>query len=223
MSLPYPGLVRVCCVCVRARALEGHYLCGMFGCFACVKWRYSPLPSAPAGWSGLAQGGGARTVLFTVGSPPNSSTPPTCSHLPTHRITVFPMVTIRISDRHRLIQPYIHNYSWLLFATLALYTSALASERRLDGEPLGAGTLARALQLQARCSQLSTECLLKGQDSKGQRSGGPEGWWVVGRGEGRYAFNLIQLLLLYDKQTKEVEVYKEHSCRNVDSCEYILL
>ncbi|XP_030216671.1 zinc finger ZZ-type and EF-hand domain-containing protein 1 isoform X5 [Gadus morhua] len=92
------------------------------------------------------------------------------SHLPTHRITVFPMVTIRISDRHRLIQPYIHNYSWLLFAALALYTSALASERRLDGEPLKTGSLDRALALQGRCSQLITECLLKGQDAKGLRS-----------------------------------------------------
>ncbi|CAL8266701.1 unnamed protein product [Merluccius merluccius] len=92
------------------------------------------------------------------------------SHLPTHRITVFPMVTIRISDRHRLIQPYIHNYSWLLFAALALYTSALASERPLDGEPLGPGSLNRALDLQGRCSQLITECLLKGQDGKGLRS-----------------------------------------------------
>uniref|UniRef100_A0A671VIY9 non-specific serine/threonine protein kinase n=1 Tax=Sparus aurata TaxID=8175 RepID=A0A671VIY9_SPAAU len=37
------------------------------------------------GPSVLAQGGCAspRTVLFTVGSPPNSSTPPTCSHLGT--------------------------------------------------------------------------------------------------------------------------------------------
>ncbi|XP_039986093.1 serine/threonine-protein kinase ULK2 isoform X2 [Xiphias gladius] len=42
-----------------------------------------PMDTAPAGPSGLAQGGSAspRTVLFTVGSPPNSSTPPTCSHL----------------------------------------------------------------------------------------------------------------------------------------------
>ena len=91
------------------------------------------------------------------------------------------MVTIRISDRHRLIQPYIHNYSWLLFAALALYTSALASERRLDGEPLKTGSLDRALALQGRCSQLITECLLKGQDAKGQGSGGPEqsGWRVA--------------------------------------------
>uniref|UniRef100_A0A8C4ERU9 non-specific serine/threonine protein kinase n=1 Tax=Dicentrarchus labrax TaxID=13489 RepID=A0A8C4ERU9_DICLA len=44
-----------------------------------------PMDTAPAGPCGLAQGGSAspRTVLFTVGSPPNSSTPPTCSHLGT--------------------------------------------------------------------------------------------------------------------------------------------
>uniref|UniRef100_A0A8C7WBG4 non-specific serine/threonine protein kinase n=1 Tax=Oncorhynchus mykiss TaxID=8022 RepID=A0A8C7WBG4_ONCMY len=45
----------------------------------------SPTKVAPAGLFGLAQlqGGAAspRTVLFTVGSPPNSSTPPTCSSL----------------------------------------------------------------------------------------------------------------------------------------------
>ncbi|KAF0023428.1 hypothetical protein F2P81_024058 [Scophthalmus maximus] len=42
-----------------------------------------PMDTAPAGPIGHAQGGSAssRTVLFTVGSPPNSSTPPTCSHL----------------------------------------------------------------------------------------------------------------------------------------------
>uniref|UniRef100_A0A4W5R3L2 non-specific serine/threonine protein kinase n=1 Tax=Hucho hucho TaxID=62062 RepID=A0A4W5R3L2_9TELE len=46
-----------------------------------------PMDTAPAGPFGLAQlqGGAAspRTVLFTVGSPPNSTTPPTCSHLGT--------------------------------------------------------------------------------------------------------------------------------------------
>ncbi|KAL0973319.1 hypothetical protein UPYG_G00201890 [Umbra pygmaea] len=47
-----------------------------------------PMDTAPAGPFGLAQpqGGAAspRAVLFTVGSPPNSSsTPPTCSHLGT--------------------------------------------------------------------------------------------------------------------------------------------
>uniref|UniRef100_A0A672L001 non-specific serine/threonine protein kinase n=1 Tax=Sinocyclocheilus grahami TaxID=75366 RepID=A0A672L001_SINGR len=37
---------------------------------------------APAGTCGLAAGRASpRTVVFTVGSPPNSSTPPTCSHL----------------------------------------------------------------------------------------------------------------------------------------------
>uniref|UniRef100_A0A665UYM5 Zinc finger, ZZ-type with EF hand domain 1 n=1 Tax=Echeneis naucrates TaxID=173247 RepID=A0A665UYM5_ECHNA len=86
------------------------------------------------------------------------------SHLPTHRITVYPMVTIRISDRHRLIQPYIHNYSWLLFAALALYTSELSSEKQTEGELLDSNTL------QTRCSQLITDCLLKGQPGKGLRS-----------------------------------------------------
>ncbi|KAF7699981.1 serine/threonine-protein kinase ULK2 isoform X1 [Silurus meridionalis] len=43
-----------------------------------------PMDTAPAGSCGLAEGGASpRTVLFTVGSPPNSITPPTCSHLST--------------------------------------------------------------------------------------------------------------------------------------------
>uniref|UniRef100_A0A3Q1ISU6 Uncharacterized protein n=1 Tax=Anabas testudineus TaxID=64144 RepID=A0A3Q1ISU6_ANATE len=92
------------------------------------------------------------------------------SHLPTHRITVYPMVTIRISDRHRLIQPYIHNYSWLLFAALALYTSELSSEKQINGEPLDSNALSQASALQTRCSQLITDCLLKGQTGKGLRS-----------------------------------------------------
>uniref|UniRef100_A0A3B4AK77 Uncharacterized protein n=1 Tax=Periophthalmus magnuspinnatus TaxID=409849 RepID=A0A3B4AK77_9GOBI len=92
------------------------------------------------------------------------------SHLPTHRITVYPMVTIRISDRHRLIQPYIHNYSWLLFAALALYTSDLSSEKKCEGESLDTNILKQASGLQRRCSQLITDCLLKGQTGKGLRS-----------------------------------------------------
>ncbi|XP_041807765.1 zinc finger ZZ-type and EF-hand domain-containing protein 1 [Chelmon rostratus] len=92
------------------------------------------------------------------------------SHLPTHRITVYPMVTIRISDRHRLIQPYIHNYSWLLFAALALYTSELSSEKQMEGEALDSNTLSQASALQTHCSQLITDCLLKGQTGKGLRS-----------------------------------------------------
>lgn len=90
------------------------------------------------------------------------------SHLPTHRITVYPMVTIRISDRHRLIQPYIHNYSWLLFAALALYTSELTSERQMEGECLDSTSLEQASALQTHCSQLITDCLLKGQTGKGK-------------------------------------------------------
>uniref|UniRef100_A0A1A8Q997 Zinc finger, ZZ-type with EF hand domain 1 n=1 Tax=Nothobranchius rachovii TaxID=451742 RepID=A0A1A8Q997_9TELE len=92
------------------------------------------------------------------------------SHLPTHRITVFPMVTIRISDRHRLIQPYIHNYSWLLFAALALYTSELCSEKQTDRDDLDSRTLEQASALQTRCSRLITDCLLKRQTGKGLRS-----------------------------------------------------
>uniref|UniRef100_A0A3Q3B408 Zinc finger, ZZ-type with EF hand domain 1 n=1 Tax=Kryptolebias marmoratus TaxID=37003 RepID=A0A3Q3B408_KRYMA len=92
------------------------------------------------------------------------------SHLPTHRITVYPMVTIRISDRHRLIQPYIHNYSWLLFAALALYTSELISKRQTEGECLDSKSLEQVSALQTRCSQLITDCLLKGQTGKGLRS-----------------------------------------------------
>ncbi|XP_066513503.1 zinc finger ZZ-type and EF-hand domain-containing protein 1 [Hoplias malabaricus] len=92
------------------------------------------------------------------------------SHLPTHRITVYPMVTIRISDRHRLIQPYIHNYSWLLFAGLALFTSELTSERELEGEPLDTVAVDHAAALQTRCSELITECLMKGQTGKGLRA-----------------------------------------------------
>ncbi|MGH0169827.1 UNVERIFIED_CONTAM: hypothetical protein FKN15_067621 [Acipenser sinensis] len=92
------------------------------------------------------------------------------SHLPTHRITVFPMVTIRISDRHRLIQPYIHNYSWLLFAALALYTSDLASEGEVEGERLDSITLASATNLQTRCTELIADCLLKGQNGKSLRA-----------------------------------------------------
>lgn len=76
------------------------------------------------------------------------------------------MVTIRISDRHRLIQPYIHNYSWLLFAALALYTSDLASEGEVEGERLDSNTLASATNLQTRCTELIADCLLKGQNGK---------------------------------------------------------
>ncbi|KAL7987036.1 hypothetical protein Chor_005955 [Crotalus horridus] len=58
------------------------------------------------------------------------------SHLPTHSITVYPMMTFRISDCHRLIQPYLHNYSWLLFSALALYSADLTCGKQADGEEL---------------------------------------------------------------------------------------
>ncbi|XP_027031024.2 serine/threonine-protein kinase ULK2 isoform X1 [Tachysurus fulvidraco] len=48
-----------------------------------------PMDTAPAGSCGLAVGGSSpRTVVFTVGSPPNSSTPPACSHLSTRPRTI---------------------------------------------------------------------------------------------------------------------------------------
>lgn len=78
------------------------------------------------------------------------------------------MVTIRISDRHRLIQPYIHNYAWLLFCALALYASELTSERELEGDGQAVGAQGGATTLQARCSELIADCLLKGQKGRGQ-------------------------------------------------------
>lgn len=92
------------------------------------------------------------------------------SHVPTHSITVYPMVTIRISDRQRLIQPYLHNYSWLLFAALSLYTADLASKKEIAGEPLEAGTLSSAKALQLHCTDLIADCLLKAQQGKGLRA-----------------------------------------------------
>lgn len=77
------------------------------------------------------------------------------------------MVTIRISDRHRLIQPYIHNYSWLLFTALTLYTSELSSQNELEGEAVDGNSVMQAAALQKCCSQLITDCLLKGQTGKG--------------------------------------------------------
>uniref|UniRef100_A0A4W3IYX3 Zinc finger ZZ-type and EF-hand domain containing 1 n=1 Tax=Callorhinchus milii TaxID=7868 RepID=A0A4W3IYX3_CALMI len=99
------------------------------------------------------------------------------SHLPGHSITVFPMVTIRISDRHRLIQPYIHNYTWLLFSALALYTAHLVTERESDEEELNPKVLSHTEVLEANCTQLITEYLLKAHRGKsklwGRNGGGP--------------------------------------------------
>ncbi|XP_078404848.1 zinc finger ZZ-type and EF-hand domain-containing protein 1 isoform X3 [Cetorhinus maximus] len=88
------------------------------------------------------------------------------SHLPTHSITVFPMVTIRISDRHRLIQPYIHNYTWLLFSALALYTADVVTEPNPAEEELDSHVRAHAEALEARCTELITEYLLKAHQGK---------------------------------------------------------
>ncbi|KAM6163683.1 zinc finger ZZ-type and EF-hand domain-containing protein 1 [Rhynchocyon petersi] len=79
-------------------------------------------------------------------------------HLPTHSITAHPMVTIRISDRQRLIQPYIHNYSWLLFAALALYSAHLAGSEEVDGEQLNPQARNCAVTLRSQCVQLIGDC-----------------------------------------------------------------
>uniref|UniRef100_A0A8C8RK97 Zinc finger ZZ-type and EF-hand domain containing 1 n=1 Tax=Pelusios castaneus TaxID=367368 RepID=A0A8C8RK97_9SAUR len=91
------------------------------------------------------------------------------SHLPTHSITIYPMVTIRISDRQRLIQPYIHNYSWLLFAALTLYCADLASGDE-EGKKLDAQVLSHAKVLQHKCIQLIGDCLMKAQHGKGLKA-----------------------------------------------------
>ncbi|XP_069827246.1 zinc finger ZZ-type and EF-hand domain-containing protein 1 [Dendropsophus ebraccatus] len=90
-------------------------------------------------------------------------------HLPSHSITIYPTVTNKISDRQRLIQPYIHNYSWLLFTALALYSSDLASNEEKDGENLGPSVISSAQSLQANCTDLVASCLMKAQKGKGVR------------------------------------------------------
>ncbi|XP_067393968.1 zinc finger ZZ-type and EF-hand domain-containing protein 1 isoform X3 [Emydura macquarii macquarii] len=91
------------------------------------------------------------------------------SHLPTHSITIYPMVTTRISDRQRLIQPYIHNYSWLLFAALTLYCADVASGDE-GGKILDSQVLSRARVLQHQCIQLIGDCLMKAQHGKGLKT-----------------------------------------------------
>ncbi|NWH71920.1 ZZEF1 protein, partial [Piaya cayana] len=92
------------------------------------------------------------------------------SHLPTHSITVYPMVTIRTSDRQRLIQPYVHNYSWLLFAALTLYSADLANGEEVEGEKLDPQVLGHARALQQQCIQLIGDCLMKAQHGKGLKN-----------------------------------------------------
>lgn len=91
-------------------------------------------------------------------------------HLPTHSITAHPMVTIRISDRQRFIQPYIHNYSWLLFAALALYSAHLTSTEHVDGEQLDPQARGSAATLRSQCMQLVGDCLMKAHQGKGLKA-----------------------------------------------------
>ncbi|XP_040485761.1 zinc finger ZZ-type and EF-hand domain-containing protein 1 [Ursus maritimus] len=91
-------------------------------------------------------------------------------HLPTHSVTAHPMVTIRISDRQRLIQPYIHNYAWLLFAALALYSAHLASAEDVDGEKLDPRDRSSASALRSQCMQLVGDCLMQAHQGKGLKA-----------------------------------------------------
>ncbi|KAM9320058.1 zinc finger ZZ-type and EF-hand domain-containing protein 1 [Gastrophryne carolinensis] len=101
------------------------------------------------------------------------------SHLPNHSITVYPMVTNKISDSQRLIQPYIHNYSWLLFTALALYSSDLASDGELDGEKINSSTVSSAQILQANSTDLVACCLLKAQKRKDIRVSSLLSMWAT--------------------------------------------
>ncbi|XP_063002745.1 zinc finger ZZ-type and EF-hand domain-containing protein 1 isoform X1 [Elgaria multicarinata webbii] len=92
------------------------------------------------------------------------------SHLPTHSVTVHPMTTMRISDRHRLIQPYLHNYAWLLFSALALYSADLSSGEQEDGEAPDPRAVSHARLLQQECVRLIGDCLMKVQHGKGLKS-----------------------------------------------------
>lgn len=96
-------------------------------------------------------------------------------HLPTHSITAHPMVTMRISDSQRLIQPYVHNYAWLLFSALALYSTHLANTEEVDGEKLDSQTRCSAATLRSQCMQLVGDCLMKAHQGKGLKALAPLG------------------------------------------------
>ncbi|XP_053310913.1 zinc finger ZZ-type and EF-hand domain-containing protein 1 isoform X2 [Spea bombifrons] len=102
------------------------------------------------------------------------------SHLPTHSVTIYPTVTSKVSDRQRLIQPYIHNYSWLLFTALALYSSDIASEGDMDGEKLDPSVVSSARVLQASCTDLVASCLMKAQKGKDLRTSSLLSVWTNG-------------------------------------------
>ncbi|XP_037350281.1 zinc finger ZZ-type and EF-hand domain-containing protein 1 isoform X1 [Talpa occidentalis] len=91
-------------------------------------------------------------------------------HLPTHSMTAHPMVTIHLSDQQILIQPYIHNYAWLLFAALALYSAHLASSEEVDGEKLDPQARSSAAALRSQCMQLAGDCLMKAHQGKGLKA-----------------------------------------------------
>ncbi|XP_053130784.1 zinc finger ZZ-type and EF-hand domain-containing protein 1 isoform X2 [Hemicordylus capensis] len=94
------------------------------------------------------------------------------SHLPTHSVTAYPLVTIRVSDRQRLIQPYLHSYSWLLFAALALYSADVASGQEVDGETPDPPVVGHARALQQECRRLIAGCLMQVRHEKDRNVAG---------------------------------------------------
>ncbi|KAJ7308911.1 hypothetical protein JRQ81_008188, partial [Phrynocephalus forsythii] len=91
-------------------------------------------------------------------------------HPPDHRLAVRPLTTFRISEHHRLIQPYLHNYSWLLFSALALYSADVLSGGQDGGDPLDQLVVAHARTLQKEYVRIIGDCLMKVQQGTGLKS-----------------------------------------------------
>uniref|UniRef100_H9G4F0 Uncharacterized protein n=1 Tax=Anolis carolinensis TaxID=28377 RepID=H9G4F0_ANOCA len=97
-----------------------------------------------------------------------STKKPPDSHLPSHSVTLHPTLTVRASERHRPIQPYLHNYSWLLFSALALYSADLAGGGGpAEGEPPDPQAVSSARALRQEFLELLGDCLVKAQPGKG--------------------------------------------------------
>uniref|UniRef100_A0A8C2ENM0 non-specific serine/threonine protein kinase n=1 Tax=Cyprinus carpio TaxID=7962 RepID=A0A8C2ENM0_CYPCA len=83
---PLPTIIgsptKVSCRSRRVKSVSSLDLVQPYGPGLSAGWYGRQPHPTPAGTCGLAAGGASpRPVVFTVGSPPNSSTPPTCSHL----------------------------------------------------------------------------------------------------------------------------------------------
>uniref|UniRef100_A0A8C5MSL1 Zinc finger ZZ-type and EF-hand domain containing 1 n=1 Tax=Leptobrachium leishanense TaxID=445787 RepID=A0A8C5MSL1_9ANUR len=152
------------------------------------------------------------------------------SHLPTHDITIYPSVTSKVSDGQRLIQPYIHNYSWLLFTALALYSSDLASEGETDGEKLDSSVVTSAQILQASCTDLVACCLLNAQKGKELRPSSLFSMWAngdsnseIGASPARPSSDGVaesKKDVLTEKNTQPLEVSEMHPASETVGCPF---